>query len=156
MNEVQLLRRQIATERQHAREAAAHCACVRTTTPAASRVFSEINSVNSSIYDEYIMYYIVRERARALAHIARLSPSTPLAPAEEVALRSLRDALEETANPDAALHLIDATEAIEKLAERCYKVEDWRSVAQVDADSILQERRLWAEVIRHGTVTPGR
>lgn len=144
MNEVQLLRRQIAVERQH---------------------FIETNVDNSKSYKNYIIYYITKERARAKAHIARLSLHASLASTEQAALASLRHALDETADLDAAdangtlarrttlLHnLIHAAEAVEPFAERYYSVEDWRSVAQVSADSILEERRLWAEVIHHGTV----
>jgi hypothetical protein len=148
MNEVQLLRRQIAVERQH---------CL------------DIRDNNSISYDNYIMYYIARERARMKAHIGRLSLHAPLAPSEQAALTSLRHALDESADLDAAntngglarrtslLHnLVHAAEAIEPFAERYYSVEDWRSVAQVSADSILEERRLWAEVTHHGTIAPER
>jgi hypothetical protein len=148
MNEVQLLRRQISVERQH---------------------IIEVNIYNSTAYNNYIMYCIDREQARAQAHIARLSLHAPLAPTEQAALTSLRHALDETANLDAAdpngalahrttllRNLIQAAQAIEQFAERYYSVEDWRSVAQVNADSILEERKLWAEVLHHGTVAPDR
>jgi len=143
LNEVQLLRRQIATERQHLREAAVRLS----------------DLVNSKAYDRYIMYSIGMQRARARSHIARFGAHASMTGDERSALAGLQQALADTADSPAALnrilHLIDATETIEKLAEGRYGVEDWRSVAQVDADSILEERRLWAEVIRHGTVTAG-
>jgi hypothetical protein len=146
MNEVQLLRRQIAVERQH---------------------FLDISEYTSISYGNYITYYIAREQARVKAHIGRLTSHAPLAPTEQAALTSLRHALDESADLDAAntdgglahratllRNLIHAAEAIEPFAERYYSVEDWRSVAQVSADSILEERRLWAEVIHHGTIAP--
>jgi hypothetical protein len=139
MNEVQLLRRQIAAERQHVRD---------------------INFNNSSAYSDYIKYILARERARAVGHLARLSMYLPLAPNEQAALTSLRDALGETIDLEATggtaglCNLIDTIESIELIAERRYSVEDWRSVAQLDADSVLEERRLWSEVTHRGTVAP--
>jgi hypothetical protein len=178
MNEVQLLRQQIATERRHVREATA----IRAAACPASHVTSRDAKLDlhldiSISYDNYLRYFFAKERARARAHIARLSRHAPLAPSEQAALTRLQRALEESADLEAMLagavaiaaetngalagntallcNLIDANETLEPLAERRYSVEDWRSVAQVDADSVLEERRLWAEVNRHGTITPG-
>ncbi len=156
MNEVQLIRQQIGIVREHV------------------RVLSRNkNNHFSNAYDDYIIYALNQEQSRGAAHVQRLSAAGSSAPQEEAALAHLRHALDETApllevatshtargskapaTPErrAALlcNLIDSAERVEALAERRYTLEDWRSVARVDADSVLEERKLWAEVVRDGS-----
>jgi len=159
MNEVQLLRRQIGTERAHAREAGA-IAAAGTATQAMMGRNRNITTYISNRYVKYIEYCMRIERTRALGHIARLAAHSPLVAGEEAALARLRRALEQHVPLDGTVgsvapyvsllcDLVDASEALERFAERRYSVEDWRAVARVDADSVLEERRLWGEVIRH-------
>ncbi len=173
LNEVQLLRRQIGLERQHGRELVALGAALPREGASSSRMRSEIISeYTSRSYDDYIMYYLLREQARAAAHIQRMSAAGALTDLEREACESLGRVLGAAANavantPADALEasraaaggvpaaraallceLIEAAERLEALAERRYAVEDWRHVARVDADSILEEHRLWAEVHR--------
>jgi hypothetical protein len=140
MNELQLIRRQVALEREHLL--------------ALSRKENNFFSVS---YNRYLIYILNQERSRSAAHLRRLSAASGIAPAQEAALANLKHALEETANaaPDrrAALlgRLIDSAERVEALVEQRYTIDDWRSVARIDADSVLEERRLWAEVLRDGS-----
>ncbi len=164
MNEVQLIRSQIATEREHLR------ACLRDN----SYYFPDI-------YENYLRYFLDREHSRCAQHAARLSRCARSLSAEEVeVLASLRQALDHSAEVLPALDrsatrgsdsaaaaavarcaarlrsLVDSAERIEALAEPRYTIEDWRNVAQLDADSVLEERRLWAEVLRHGSARSAR
>ena len=107
------------------------------------------------------MYSLDRERTRAAAHMARLGRDAELTGAERAALARLEEALDAaraTAAPCATLlaDLIEAAARLEALVERRYTIEDWREVARVDADSILEERRLWAETQLHGPLAPTR
>jgi hypothetical protein len=159
MNEEQLIRRQLAIERQHLRELAALCGHAQDT----------LLYYKSMRYMDYMRYHLPREHARGAAHIDRMRKRAPLTLAESTALADLQQALTDTGlaqrscspgDPprDAALlcRLVDALERIEALAEPRYTIEDWRSVARIDADSVLQERRLWAEVLRHGPLAAAR
>jgi hypothetical protein len=161
MNEVQLIRSQIATERQHLR------ACI-----------GDDLYYLSEIYEKYIRYILNRELSRGASHAARMSRARPLTAAEKEGLAMLRQALDQAAEalpgfePSrrgsdsgaaararcAALlrNLVDSAERIEALAEQRYTIDDWRDIAEVDADSVLEERRLWAEVLRHGSGSPAR
>jgi len=161
MNEVQLLRRQIGTERAHAREARAIAAAAGTATQAMMGRNKNLNPSISNRYVKYIEYCMRMESTRALGHIARLATHSPLVAGEEAALARLRRTLEQHVPLDGTVgsvaqyvsllcDLVDASEALERFTERRYSVEDWRAVAQVNADSVLEERKLWGEVIEHG------
>jgi hypothetical protein len=156
MNEAQLIRRQIGIEREHAYE-----------------LLRRIEQTFSMVYDNYLLYILDKQTSRATAHIERMSSRGPVTPDEEAALQNLRRALEELTRvvpaPDSRAgssprisagqerclaplrDLIDSSERLEALAERRYTIDDWRSIARIDADSVLEERRLWAEVLRHGS-----
>jgi hypothetical protein len=163
MNEAQLIRRQIGIEREHA------CELLR-----------RIESTFSMTYSNYLLYILDKQTSRATAHIERMSSRGPVTPDEEAALHNLRRALEEltrvlpapesgggrppsragssppiSAGQERCLaplrDLIDSSERLEALAEWRYTIDDWRSIARIDADSVLEERRLWAEVLRHGS-----
>jgi hypothetical protein len=160
LNEVQLLRQQLRTERQHGRAVAALC--------------ERLTLDNSFSYDTIVRYYLDKECSRAAAHLTRMSASPALTGAESAALAQLERALGAPASagvplarapasrPAAArcaallLDLIAAAERVETLVERRYSIEDWRDVARVDADSMLEERRLWGEIHRDGSDTQGR
>ena len=154
---MQFLRRQIGIERQHGREVAALCGAI----PARHESLVGTDFGHSKLdisnnYVQYMKYYLDLESARARAHIARMSSATDPTLAETTALESLKGALSEAS----LLELIEAAERVEALAERRYSIEDWRRVARVDADAVLEERRLWARlkhrVHRDGSVTRER
>jgi len=102
-------------------------------------------------YVKYMRYCLDKESARARAHLARLGSAAEPTPAETAALERLKRALGEAR----LLDLIEAAERVEALAEQWYSIEDWRRVARIDADAILEERRLWAEVDRDGSGARG-
>jgi hypothetical protein len=180
VNEVQLIRRQIATERQHLRELAARSGQAAVGEDHDAGRMRKLSQDISASYFNYMRYYLPRERARAQAHIERIGRGASPTPDERAALAGLQQALGETTGlsgsevahaaltprsacagecaRDAArlCRLIDSAERIEALAERRYAIEDWRSVARLDADSVLEERRLWAEVLRHGPLAASR
>ncbi len=161
MNEVQLLRAQLAAEREHLREVAALCAARR----------REDNISYDFIISctEYLLFRLSKEHARgvALQNLQGVAPENlrrALIPvtaaigelrAQSTARNVATDARQrlELLDRCAALadQLIESRRALEALAESRYTVEDWRRVACIDADSILEERKLRAEVLRHGT-----
>ncbi len=184
MNEVQLLKSQLAAERQHLREVAGLC------TAGSELVSPEFTESCAN----YILFSMNQERARAQALLERSSrvrgPADG-ARGEPAALHALEEGLGavtvalgellelrgtrragrggpgavggppgmnggrqrlEALGRSAALleRLIVSRLSVQALAEAGYTVEDWRRIARVDADSVLEERRLRAEVLRHG------
>ncbi|MGH8325442.1 MAG: hypothetical protein ACRET2_01615, partial [Steroidobacteraceae bacterium] len=49
-----------------------------------------------------------------------------------------------------AMQLLEARAALEGCLAASYSLEDRRAVAHLDADSILEERRLYREVLKDG------
>ncbi|HTX24444.1 MAG TPA: hypothetical protein VMD03_07305 [Steroidobacteraceae bacterium] len=163
MDEVQLIRRQIDTERQHLRAAAtALAAAARTRDVRADRGTSgDTSCAISESYERYLLTN--REPARCAAHLARLGARGALSPPERTALAQLQDSLTrlrgrvgaaaatDRVDPAELAQLtcewIESAESLEALAERRYTVDDWRAIAQIDADWILEERRLWAQLL---------
>lgn len=147
VNEIELLRNQLATERRHAREVASSCA-------AASRgnwqrVCSEYLGCVLDWFDE--------RDARLAALYARL----PAADADRKAVAALglggraHEALERLADGAAAASWADLARfingpwdtrraAVEALLATNPRVADWREYAGIDADSISRERALYA------------
>lgn len=198
MNEAQLIRAQLAAEREHLREVAFWCAAARSAPAVRSRAGGSPTAVawrSAEISQEFIMscinyllFFMKQEQARGAACLELSSrapdsprdaadPHTPprlhgaLAPLR-AALAAVTTALAELGSTSEAYRpgraggpeilaqlcrcaalverLTESRLALEALAERRYTVEDWRRVAHVDADSILEERKLRAEVLRHG------
>lgn len=167
MNEAQLIRAQLAAEREHLREVASLCAAAHTRIHQA-----EISPyfINSCI--NYLLFSMNKERTRSAALLECSSRAHEKAGNDlrralslvtdalgELQARSTarsvatdaRQTLEELERCTALVdRLIDSRLDLETLAEREYSIVDWRRVAHVDADSILEERKLRTEVLRHG------
>jgi hypothetical protein len=157
VNEVQTLRREIASQRRSLRELAAACR-----TPGADR--EKIG--NSEACRDYLMFSLHQERGRLRAHLECLRASPGLTAPERSTLDRASDALRAIESggalgaPEALTelllaHILPTAEALEAIAERHYGVEDWRRAAHVDADSILEARRLRQRVIEHGASPAG-
>lgn len=147
MNEVQWLQAELAAEREHLREI--------TTRASASGEIGDLSEGFTETYNDYIMLILRKEQARARAHLGRFDGARPFSPAEHAAIERLQGALA-SAEAAAAAHLgpavealIESRTALEALVSSLYTVDDWRRTAQINADSILEERRLRARVLQH-------
>lgn len=171
MNEAQLIRAQLAAEREHLREVASLCAAAHTRIHQA-----EISPYFISSCINYLLFSMNKERTRSAALLECSSRAHERAHEKagndlrralslvtdalgELQARSTarsvatdaRQTLEELERCTALVdRLIDSRLDLETLAEREYSIVDWRRVAHVDADSILEERKLRTEVLRHG------
>ena len=160
VDEIGLIRRQCATEHAHLTEAAQRLA----TMAASSGNISERITVG---YCDYLIYYLKRAIARCEAMTTELlARGTPaLSDAERSTLKGMeplrcatlaRLAQLEDAGPIAAA--ARASEAtleglrqmrtiLEPLAERHFGLSEWRRVAHFSADSVLEERRRFQELL---------
>lgn len=213
MNEVELIRAQLAAEREHVREVASLCAAA--TGHASHAKYSQVFIVSCV---NYLLFSMRQELARGAAFLELSSraseqaaretlghgaaagygiaaghgaaPSRAAAPASGAALghgaalEPLRAALASVAAARAALQaasdayragrteaspmleelgrcaallerLVESRGALEALTGRGYTVDDWRRAAHVNADSILEERQLRAEVLQYGAGATG-
>jgi len=173
MNEIELIRRQLAAERTHAGAVASACAAV------GARAAGKADGGRGAEFAQACVDYLVcvlawfeerDQRAGDLAHRLR--------PAETSAQRTLaealaqpgrsREALEKleravAADNDAArrgdacglwrefAHYFESVwsvrrETIDARLARSLRALDWRAVAGIDADSILEERRRYGRV----------
>jgi hypothetical protein len=82
----------------------------------------------------------VRQEALAALTAARTGPGEPLSVEALEALTRYARLLAESR--------VEDSESLMARASARYTVEDWRRIAGVDADSIREERRLRAEVLR--------
>jgi hypothetical protein len=83
--------------------------------------------------------------AAAETAAASFGPSLATSDASSTALERARALAELSTRTEA---LIESRGALEALVSSLYTVDDWRRIAHVDADSIVEERRLRAEVLR--------
>jgi hypothetical protein len=168
MNEIEIIRGQLLTERQHADAVASACATALQRSESTSHGLAEFRQ---SCVD-YLVCVLAwfEERDQRLGDLARaLGPADP-------ARRALEDALaqpgrsRETLERFAAAVASTATgsgssqvswsefaryfsgawsarrDAVDALLAPNPRVGDWRAVAAIDADSILEERQLYARV----------
>jgi hypothetical protein len=170
MNEVELIRRQLGLEKQHA--AAASQACASALSAASSQGPERLASVEAfrlaSV--EYLVWILSRfeERDQVFQDLlrSRLAADDPNRRTVEHALAlpgTSREALAklETAlgasGADTATRWTDflrffssawsaRREEIDRLFERQAKITDWRTVSAIDADSIVDERHRYARV----------
>jgi len=176
VNEIQLLKAHLASEREHLRALAARSAAAAGPSGPLARPDSDLSVEYITSYISYLMFIIRKERARAEAHAERFGGAKSQGPMEHAALERLQEALASVATIEVSLRaalaargapearerarelvdavavveaLIDARVALEALASSRYTVDDWRHTAQIDADSILEERRLRAQVLQH-------
>ena len=171
MNEVELIRRQLAVERQHA--AAVSQACASALAAAASQGPDRLAPLEAfrQASVEYLVWILSRfeEREQVFQDLVRnrLAADDPNRRAVETAfalpgtsreaLARLETALGATGGNDTATRWTDflrffssawstRRDEIDRLFERQAKITDWRTVSDIDADSIVDERSRYARV----------
>ena len=114
MNESEYIRQQLRAERSHLREV--------------SELAQAAPGAALAARNGYLAWGAQRQREIQQRHLALLATK----------------AIEVRAVSSAALsNLLAAAEALETLAEPVYGIADWRRAAQLSADTILEERRLY-------------
>ena len=171
MNEIELIRNQLAAERAHARAVANACATVMA--GGGSHPGAALETFQHACVD-YLVCVLAwfEERDQRLADLARGHPaqgdSARRGPEEALARPgSSREALEKLAGaytPDAtrgdrasaswrefAQFFNEAwsprRDALDAFLAASARVADWRAAGGIDADSILEERALYARVL---------
>ena len=114
MNESDYIRQQLRAERSHLREVL-ELAPQAPATALAAR-------------DRYLAWGARRQHEIQQRHLALLA-------AKAIQVR--------TASSAVLSNLLAATEELESLADPVYGIADWRRAAQLSADAILEERRLY-------------
>ena len=162
MNEIELLRNQLATERRHVREVASACLAAHGgAPPAAGDAALEALRGACGEYLGCVLDWFDRRDAR----LGELYARRPPADAGRAALAALdpagrgREALEKLGVRGAARESWQALArfihgpwdarrgAIEALLASNQRVADWRVISGVDADSVCHERALFARVV---------
>jgi hypothetical protein len=152
MNETQLIRRQLALEREHLAAVAQACAQAATQLPACAPF--------QQACEEYLAcvlgWFAARDR-RLSALAAGLGPEDPrCATVNEILARSgdsgqAQALLAAAAWPDLLQFLQGPwsarRDALEGLLAHDSRVIDWRQIGGIDADGILEERTRYAQVV---------
>lgn len=163
MNEVQLLAAQLKSERTHLRAVAALCAAARHA-PETEPISDDLS--NSCV--QYLLFILSKERARIAAQrtasgatqvpqpvraaLEAVTAIAQLVPGLEARASAKRLGASQLAEMAAALEaLVDARAALTKQVAPTSSPETWRMLAQLDADDILEERRLHTQVLRHSS-----
>lgn len=172
MNEVELIRGQLTLERQHAMEVAR--ACASALVAAGSRGTERLASLEAfrQAGVEYLVWMLSRfeEREQVFHDLLRsrfptedpnrraVEAALALAGTSREALAKLETALGTNVDSDGAatrwtdfLRFFSGAwsarrDEIDRLFERQAKVTDWRTVSDIDADSIVAERSRYARV----------
>ena len=173
MNELQLIRDQVATERRHMGEVAGACREALERSPAGDTSLDELCQAAAA----YLVWIAGRFNAQDQAHCDLLRPRLT---ADDAADHRILDDLEATLREnrvaigrlDAALQarqagrmhaaefvgacrddlrfyddvLLQRRHVIHHLFDRHYGIEEWRRASLVDADSIVEERSRYARV----------
>jgi hypothetical protein len=161
MNEVELIRTQLATERRHAAQVAA--ACVRALEESASVLESLDLTFFCQTCIEYLVWVLTRFEARDRLLLAGAGAGGELAavmsrpgPSREALI--LLDTSLDCPSPEspqgswrelAQFFSADWSarcEAVDEIFGRTATLADWRSMAGIDASSILDERLRFARV----------
>jgi len=173
MNEIQLIRQQLETERRRASEVAEACIGVLTRGTASSGAAASIAQFRERCV-EYLVDVLTRfeERDQRLSDLwrTRLAATDPARRRLDELLASRGRSREALERLEAALNSPAAAagearrvgeefaeffraawsvrrEAIDALLAASARTADWRAVAGVDADSIVQERERYAAVL---------
>ena len=180
MNEVQLIRQQLALERQHVGAVAKACAALGAADAAGSPAGEALGQFRRACVD-YLAGVLAwfEERDQRLAELlqARSPVADPARHALEEALARRGRSRETLAKLEAACAASTAPtgsarqqawrefgdyfdtawsarrDAIDALLGAHSRVSDWRTLGGIDADSILEERRRYARV--HAQAPPG-
>jgi hypothetical protein len=159
MDELAIIRGQIATERRHLIAVKAACR----TALSAGRATTGVDDF-ARVAGDYLLYLGRRLLAQDHAHAVLLRPRLASSDAAshrllddlEATLKQLRVALQALeGEADRVAGLFDYLEfvdgalakrrhALEPLLTAHYSIEDWRATASVDADSIIEERERYA------------
>jgi hypothetical protein len=166
MNELEFIRQQVSTER-------AHMGATRAALGASlsARYPDDVLEPFARAAAQYLVFVVRRFNRQDLEHCAILGPRVPAADTgDHSTLKDLADTLQLSTEaierlaaaagaplPDllAACReydrfyrevLVQRRHAIYHLFERHYGIEQWRRASFVDADSILEERRLYGQV----------
>jgi hypothetical protein len=173
MNEVELIRGQLAVERQHAADVARACASALTTGDSREGDRDASAEPFRQAAVEYLVWILTRFEEReqvfrdllqsrfAADHPQRRAVETTLALAgtSREALTKLETALDSSpvAPSDSSARWTDflrffagpwsaRRDELDRLFEQQAKVADWRAVSGIDADSIFDERSRYARV----------
>ena len=169
MNEVELIRRQLGVERQHAADVAR--ACANALVAAGPEGPDPLTEVFRQASVDYLVWILSRfeEREQVFHDLvrSRLAADDPSRRAVESAfalpgtsreaLAKLETALGATGGTDTATRWTEflrffgsawstRRDEIDRLFERQAKITDWRTVSDIDADSIVDERNRYARV----------
>lgn len=169
MNEVELIRRQLGVERQHAADVAR--ASANALVAAGPEGPDPLTEVFRQASVDYLVWILSRfeEREQVFHDLlrSRLAADDPNRRAVESAfalpgtsreaLAKLETALGATRGTDIATRWTEflrffssawsaRRDEIDRLFERQAKITDWRTVADIDADSIVDERNRYARV----------
>jgi hypothetical protein len=178
MNEVELIRRQLGVERQHAAEVSRACASVLVAAGSQGpERLASLEAVRQASV-EYLVWILSRfeEREQVFHDLVRsrfpaddpsrgaVEAAFALPGTSREALAKLETALGATGDTDTATRWTDflrffsgawsaRRDEIDRLFERQAKIADWRTVSDIDADSIVDERSRYARV--QATMPPG-
>jgi hypothetical protein len=151
MNEIELLRNQLATERRHVREVASACAAAHAGAPArpGDAALEALRAACSEYLGSVLEWFDRRDRR--LSELSELNAQHPAADSGRTALEMLRQAAPARDAWQALAAFIngpwDAQRgAAEALLAASSRVATWRTVCGIDADSVCQERALYARV----------
>jgi hypothetical protein len=169
MNEIELIRGQLVTERQHAGAIASACAMALQRAEGVSAGLAEFRQSCVDYLVCVLAWFEERDQRLGDLARARLAPADP-------ARRALEDALAQPGRSRETLERLAAAvastptaggnshitwgefaryfsgvwsarrDAVDALLAPNPRVGDWRAVAAIDADSILEERQLYARV----------
>jgi hypothetical protein len=143
MNEIDFIRQQLATERTHLRD------ILRSVRQAAA---SERPPHPVALYLDWAGRRLIQQ---VLAHQTALQGQGPLAPAMQEQLAAAANAARQASDTGAAspvplrserlLALLEAwTEPLDAAARSQLRIAHWRGAAHLSADTILEERQLYA------------
>ncbi|HEV2286221.1 MAG TPA: hypothetical protein VGR80_09275 [Steroidobacteraceae bacterium] len=149
MNEIQLLREQLATERRHVRAVASACAAAHrgAAARAATATLTALREASAAHLALVLGSFEARD-ARLAALGVELPPGGALG---REALGKVRPGADVAAAWGACAGLLNGAwderrAAIDSLCAANPRVTDWRTFALVDADSIQQERAFYGRV----------
>jgi hypothetical protein len=169
MNEIELIRKQLSVERQHATAVAQ--ACASTLAPGATAPTASIEPFRATGIEylgwilarfeerDQVFHDVIRKRSatddlhRQAVEAALSSPGSNREALTklEAALGGGADAHTTTLRWSEFLHFFTGPwstrrDELDRLLRALAKVTDWRTVSAIDADSIVDERARWARV----------
>lgn len=159
MNEIELLRNQLATERRHVREVASACAAAHRKAPAAGAALEPLRAACTEYLGCLLGWFDQRDE-----RLGELCARVPAGDAGRGTIAALelrgrgREALEglaqrglaQESSQGLAQYINGAWDArrgaIEAALAANARVADWRAFGAIDADSMYRERALYARV----------